>query len=77
VELRDALELLDDLPACDDERHGIGAETACDEGQRTGRCGVEPLCVVGHAQDGLCPSDLGHETEGRESYQVAIGSVSR
>ena len=77
LQLRHAVELLDDLPACEDEPDGIGAETACDERQRSRRLGIEPLCIVDDAQERLRRGDLGHETEGRESDQVAVGSLSR
>ena len=75
-QLRHSLQLLDDLPAREHERHRIGAKTTRDECQRTGRLGIEPLRVVDHAQDGLRPGDLRHEAERREPNQVAVGNAS-
>ncbi len=76
LQLRDAVELLDDLPACEEEPNGIGAETPCDERQRSRRLGIEPMCIVDDAQKGMRRGDLGHEAESRESDHVPVRSLA-
>jgi hypothetical protein len=75
VQLRDALEINDDLASREEEPDGVRAETPRDEREGSSRLGVEPLRVVDHAHDRLCRSGLGHEIERRESHDVSIGSV--
>ena len=71
------VEPLDDLLSRKHEPNGVGAEAARDERQRARRLRIEPLQVVDHTQQWLCPRHLGQEAEGREADEVAIGRLAR
>jgi hypothetical protein len=51
-------------------------EAASDEGKRTGRLAVKPLCVIDDAQQWLFVGRFGQETEDSQSDQEDLGSLS-
>jgi hypothetical protein len=72
-ELGDPLEVLARLAGSERQEHALGLDPASGEGERLGRCLVQPLTVVHDADERLLPGRLRQQAQHGQADEEAIG----